>query len=265
MWNLNNSNKDTKSQGFIHQGNVDVFLFTREKQRVTPLFCAVGSGDVWTQPVELWEHNIKEITGIRFFSTTVCPGRDRCQLCAENRTARENGVSENKFLPYPVRKRYVIPVWHYQMNRVLYLVAAQSFFEDMIVYIEQNSEADFEIWKTGVGFETRYRLLHIPDTRLTKQERDELLKTLRPSQIDLTDNEETLRKKTIGKAEILDNNTMSEQNDAEDVFCLPFGQEKGKTLSQLHQEGKDKLIEFYAEHATGRVQEESRRWLETHE
>ena len=85
-----------------------------------------------------------------------------CPLCAENQGAKENGITENKMLPYPVRKRFIAPAWVSRLKKVLFVKQSQEFWEEVGMYIDQNGlDIEFDIYKTGKGFNTKYKAIYI--------------------------------------------------------------------------------------------------------
>lgn len=297
MWgDFANAKGVSSNSGYVEEGNVKKFKFTETPQRVRFLTEDVDVEQVmseqmmsrdeavdhinrtigtkkWLAPKSFWEHSIKAIPNVRFFSTVCCTGRMGCPLCSENDVARERGVSENKFLPYPVRKRFVCPVYVYDLKMVLYLVAAEDFFQDVSRYITKNGNAiDFEVSKSGKGFDTKYNAFFLGKST------EELpkLNILAPEDVDLFCGNEELRRRvgdvsqTTVKPPVpqgnVNNDTpprdVSESSQtAQDKFTLPFGTHKGKTLEEVEQIAGIDYIKFLADNSVGTVQSEAQKYL----
>ena len=195
-WNF----KDQGSKGtgiardFSLEGNVPVYIFREEQDRVRfliePFDVKVIAKKLklsqdeaeehiytkmlwqeWVMPVGVWEHTIPAVPQKRFFSTHVCPGMQICPMCAKNNEAKESGVTENKLLPYPVRKRFIAPIWSYRLKRVVYLKQNQDFYEEINAYIDKNGlDIDFDIWRVGKGFNTKYKSVFLGKSEQTIDE-----------------------------------------------------------------------------------------------
>lgn len=198
MWGMMDSQggkKATNSEGFVQEGNIEIYLMTDKETRVRFLTEAIDVEflmherkqtreeveeyirtellmEKWLFPVSHWEHTIPQIPNVRYFSTIACLGRKSCQLCDENDKARANGVTENKQLPYPVRKRFLVPAYFYEMDRILFVKQGQEFFEDIATYVDKNpgQALDFGIYKTGRGLSTKYKSVFLgPSQKIKKK------------------------------------------------------------------------------------------------
>ena len=180
-----------ESQGFVEEGGLKVMIFSENHTRLrfltedisvedlmaqekmtreeaTDALYTKVSRDRWIFPISYWEHQIKEIPGTRFFATAACRGRSNCAMCDENNKAKESGITENKFLPYPVRKRFLVPAFVYDLGMVVFIRGSDQFFDAMAVYLNQHGSAiDFEVWKTGKGLNTEYKSMYLGPAQLT--------------------------------------------------------------------------------------------------
>ena len=303
-WGSYGESKGRQSLGYVVEGNVPVYQFTDAPTKVRFLTEDVSVEDVmaklgmvreqaeehvntkmvherWIMPVARWEHSIKEIPGKRFFSTVVCAGRGTCPLCAENDAAKENGVTENKLLPYPVRKRFFVPAYFYEMGKVLFVRGAEDFFDDVAKYVNrEGSSADFEIWKTGKGFNTKYKSSFLGKGG----ELPAFSPPMLPKELDFRTDEAEFKRRIEGgpgaaKSAYRDGAAGQEErgsqpSKAEDKppqapsqsagdFEVPFGSHKGKTLKQLYDLGEEDYVKFLAENAAGIVQEKAKAFLES--
>ena len=292
MWgDFADSKGVTSNSGYTEEGNIKKFLFTEKPQRIRFLTEDVDVEQVmseqkmsrdeaidyinrnvgttkWLAPKSFWEHSIKSIPNTRFFSTVACTGKGFCPLCHENNVAREKGVSENKMLPYPVRKRFVCPIYVYDLKMVLYLVAAEDFYKDVSRYIEKNGSAiDFEVSKSGKGFNTEYHgyFLGKAEEPLPK------LDVLAPKDVNLFCGEEELQRRVggqIGSAQPAPTTisatgavTPAAPVEPQADFVLPFGTHKGKTFAEVEQIAGIDYIKFLADNSTGTVQSEAEKYL----
>jgi|GEM_PF-5348805 len=284
MW-IKNERSQKNTQGYILEGNVPIYIFSENPVRVRFLTEDISIEQVmsemnlvreaaieyigtklihekWIQPVSHWEHQIKEIPGKRYFSTVVCKGRNCCPLCNENIIARNNGVSENKLLPYPVRKRFVVPAWFYDMGKILYVRGAEDFFDDISTYINKNGvNSDFDIYKQGRGFNTKYRSIYIGPSPVNELD---LSQIILPKNLNFElDEAEYLRRINGGnireavQEEDKPQDKSQEKQEKEIVgdFTLPFGSHKGKSLKQLFDLGETDYLEFLSKNSSGLVQE----------
>lgn len=299
-WNGYNDNKaggggGSNKDGYVEEGNVKKYLFTPEPRRVRFLTVDVTAEDLmselglsreeaedrlfskvaneqWLMPYGYWEHQIKEIPGKRFFSTAVCAGRGRCPMCDDNDRERANGVGENKLLPYPVRKRFMVPAYVYDLDVVLFVVGNEEFFNDIATYVNKHGSAsDFEIYKVGKGLNTKYKSTFVgpSDDRALPDDYPS------PQEVNMVVDEAELRRRIEGgrpsrqaptaqpdgqapaKASVPSNRT----SDA-GAFEVTFGTHKGKTFQQLFDLGETEYIEFLAKNSAGQVQATAKAFLE---
>jgi hypothetical protein len=308
-----------QNKGWVEEGNASIFMFSDEPTRCRFLTEDVKVEDVmaelkvtreeaedalytkvlqdrWVMPKPVWEHTIKEIPGKRFFSTTACLGRNRCPMCKENDAAKESGVTENKFLPYPLRKRFLAPAYFYDLNRVLFVRAAEDFFDGVADYINKHgSDCDFDIYKTGKGLDTKYKSVFsgvckvVPDGGYPPV-------GISPRDLDTTCSEEELGRRINGGArrevqtapvttpspapaqaartlaqaaralaQAAQAPTPTQASapaaKAKDEFILPFGQHKGLTFSQLVSAGNGEYVKFLADNSAGAVQKAAKEFL----
>lgn len=308
MWGdfADSSSGITSSLGYIEEGNVKKFKFTTQAQRVRFLTEDVDVEQImfeqkmsreeavdyinrtigrekWLAPKPFWEHSIKSIPNQRFFSTVACLGKTMCLCCAENEKARAQGVTENKMLPYPVRKRFVCPAYVYDLKMVLYVVGAEDFFSSVAKYIEKNgSDIDFELSKEGKGFDTTYSAFFLG--KATEKLPD--VKVIPPADIDLFCGEEEARRRMTGGTSTPKSPVHGEEsrittdekpsvnpnfNNMKNTeplpkaeggeFKMPFGTHKGKTFAEIEQiDGRD-YIKFLSENSVGTVQIEAEKYL----
>lgn len=281
--------------GYVEEGNVKKYLFTESPRRVRFLTEDVTVEDLmseagltreeaedrlftkvanerWIMPFSYWEHQIKEIPGKRFFSTAACRGRSKCQMCADNDREREQGVGENKLLPYPVRKRFMVPAYVYDLDMVLFVVCNEEFFNDVANYVNRHgSKSDFEIWKVGKGLQTKYKSAYVgpSDDRTIDGEYPS------PQEVNLLCDDEELRRRIEGGKPRARGAPAQQQarpaaQDAQSVpsnrgagdFEVTFGTHKGKTLKQLFDLGEREYIEFLAKNSAGVVQSSAKAFLE---
>ena len=310
MWGdfADSSSGVTSNLGYVEEGNIKKFKFTTQAQRVRFLTEDVNvkqdiseqkmsreeavdyinrtiGREKWLAPKSFWEHSIKSIPNQRFFSTVACVGKTGCLCCAENEKARAQGVTENKMLPYPVRKRFVCPAYVYDLKMVLYVVGAEDFFSSVAKYIEKNgSDIDFELSKEGKGFDTTYSAFFLG--KATEKLPD--LKVIAPADIDLFCGEEEARRRMTGgtskpKSPVHGEEPRTRPTAEEDretdrkfdnmknvepspkteggEFKIPFGTHKGKTFAEIEQiDGRD-YIKFLSENSVGTVQIEAEKYL----
>lgn len=287
-----------ENKGYVEEGNIKKYLFTSEPTRVRFLtvdekpedlmadghisreeaedrFFTKVVQDKWVMPYSFWEHQIKEIPGKRYFSTAVCSGRSVCPLCAENDKDRANGIGENKMLSYPVRKRFAVPAYFYELDMVLFVINSEEFFNDIATYINRNgSNSDFEIWKVGKGLATKYKSAYVgpSDGRPIEDQYPA------PKDVSMVIDAAELRRRIIGGKPVQAQQTVAQAPqtaakaetkaetkapDADDAgsFEVTFGSHKGKTLAQLHSAGEDEYIEFLAKNSAGMVQSKAQAFL----
>lgn len=300
MWNdfADSSSGMDSNLGYVEEGNIKKFRFTSSSQRVRFLTEDVDIEQVmadqgmtreeavdyinhnigrkkWLAPKSFWEHSVKSIPNQRYFSTIACVGKAMCPCCAENEKAREQGVTENKMLPYPVRKRFVCPAYVYDLKMVLYVVGAEDFFTNIAKYIgKYGTDIDFEISKEGKGFDTKYNAFFLGKS--TEELPD--LDMLSPADVDLFCGEEEARRKMAGGISkpkspvhgeeprvITDEKPSTDPVESSSAsngeFKMPFGTHKGKTFAEIEQiDGRD-YIKFLAENSVGTVQAEAEKYL----
>lgn len=310
MWGdfADSSSGVTSNLGYIEEGNIKKFKFTTQAQRVRFLTEDINVEQVmseqkmsreeavdyinrtigrekWLAPKSFWEHSIKSIPNQRFFSTVACIGKTGCLCCAENEKARAQGVTENKMLPYPVRKRFICPAYVYDLKMVLYVIGAEDFFSSVAKYIEKNgSDIDFELSKEGKGFDTTYSAFFLG--KATEKLPD--LKVIAPADVDLFCGEEEARRRMTGgtskpKSPVHGEEPRRMPTAEEDrevdrkfdamknveplpkaesgEFKMPFGTHKGKTFAEIEQiDGRD-YIKFLSENSVGIVQTEAEKYL----
>jgi len=281
---------------WVSEGNLDLFVFSQEPTRCRFLTEDVSAEDVmaemkctreeaedhlytkvsqdrWVLPRAYWEHQIKEIPGVRFFATAACGGRGRCPLCDENDRAKENGVSENKLLPYPVRKRFLVPAFFYALNRVLFVRAADDFFDTVADYVNKNgSGCDFDIYKTGRGFDTKYKAVFVGASSGPAPS-----VSIAPRDVQIVPDEAELNRRLAGgkRPDPEQRPAAASQQQAapeavtaaaevatpSDSFKIPFGTHKGKTFEDLAAAGEGAYIKLLAENGMGIVQRKARDFL----
>ena len=150
MWGdfADSSSGVTSNLGYVEEGNIKKFKFTTQAQRVRFL-----TEDIDVEQV-MSEQKMSREEAVDYINRTI--GREK--WLAENEKARAQGVTENKMLPYPVRKRFVCPAYVYDLKMVLYVIGAEDFFSSIAKYIEKNgSDIDFELSKEGKGFDSLAR------------------------------------------------------------------------------------------------------------
>jgi hypothetical protein len=320
-WSGYGDKKGGANQGFVVEGKVPIFSFSETETKVRFLTESVEVEDLmskngwareqaedfvntklihekWIMPVTRWEHSIKEIPGKRFFTTVVCRGRQACELCAENEAAKENGVTENKLLPYGVRKRFYVPAWFYDLKRVLFVRGAEDFFDDIASYIGKNGpDSDFGIWKVGRGFNTKYKSVFlgvgapmdvdwsaIPapkdlDFSLDEEEWRRRIdggpgaRTARPDAAPAAQAAREPVQPRADAAAVPPSSPEIPKHGAVDVavrpagpestadFVVPFGSHKGKTFKQLFDLGETDYIKFLADQGAGLVKQKATDYL----
>lgn len=283
------------NNGYVEEGNAKCYMFSEEPTRVRFLTEDISveqvmsdkkitreeaedfvytklSQDRWVMPKSYWEHSIKEIPGKRFFSTATCLGRNRCQLCVENDIAKNNGITENKLLPFPVRKRFIVPAYFYDLGLVLMVRGNEEFFDGIANYIAKNGvNCDFDIYKKGKGFNTTY---HAIFDGISKDALPEGLVIQSPRELDTFCGHDELTRRVEGgkpkdapyqkKEEIPETGAKEpgeKQTESEGEFKLPFGTHKGLTFDQLQKAGNGDYIKFLAENSAGEVQKKAKEFL----
>lgn len=281
----------TKGSGvrrdWIEEGNVPVYMFQSEPDRVrflleepnveevaekrnmtmeeaAEMVFTEGIWDRWIQPVPQWEHIIPAIPGKRFFSTQACIGMRTCPLCAENQEAKDNGITENKMLPYPVRKRFIAPAWVPRLKKVLYVKQSQEFWEEVGMYTDQNGlDIEFDIYKTGKGFSTKYKAIYIGKSKAKAKVPD-----LGPKELDFIPKKEDVDRKLGSMPEFPPKEESEEEESKEEKwenpfetgdpggFVIPFGSHKGKSIQELFDSGEVQYLQFLESRSSGLVQEQ---------
>lgn len=254
--------KSASSQGYVKEGNIDVYLFNETPTRVRFLTEDVDIEKImseqkltreeaseyvntvmiyekWIVPISRWEHTIPGIQGQRYFNTVICAGKRECSLCMENDKAKNNNATiDNKSLPYPVRKRFFVPAFFYNMGKILFVKGAQDFFEEIAAYISKNEgkDVDFEIYKTGKGFSTKYKSLFLGESK----DKIDCDFGVLPSDLDFSVTEEEIKKKISigGFQKDKESNSQvpvntDETNVSASAFKIPFGTHKNKTISEV--------------------------------
>jgi len=299
-WNLGAESGSGKSSVSVVEGNIEVFLFSESpttikfltedisveqvmsernvpREQATEILNTQIVRERWIQPQSYWEHSIPSIPGIRFYSTVPCSGsRNGCVLCAQNQQKKDSGISENKLLPFPVRKRFLVPAYFYELGRVLFVRGNEDFFKDVGAYLNKNgSDSSFDIWKTGKGFETKYKAIYGGKADPIDPAATKGLVT--PSKVDIfLDSQEIERRIAVRSVQAgsvqehqPDRKTQTEgqeraieskENDASSFF-IPFGTHKGHTLSQILDLGDMKYIEFLRDNGSGVVKTKASEFL----
>lgn len=302
-WKFENTGGRGVRKDWVQEGNVPLYIFKTESDHIRFLVKDFDIGKIarskkiskeeaeeyaytnllwekWIMPVPLWEHTIPGIQGVRYFSVAACAGLQKCPLCAENNVAKEKGVTDNKMLPYSVRKRFVVPIWSYRLEKLLYLKQSQDFFEEIASYIDKHGiNIDFDVFKTGKGFNTKYKAIFLGEAQL----KDLDVKPMLPGKVSMILDAETLAKR-LGEApsfepeeiekEKAESKNKEEDDDFEDdipvtddedpgVFELPFGSHKGQTLRELFELGERNYLDFLKTKSSGVVQQKVTAFLET--
>lgn len=299
-WGTFGDAKTSSSAGFVLEGNVKKFKFTEQAQRVRFLTEDVDIEQImsekhigrdeaedfvmrniapnkWIMPKSFWEHSIKSIPNQRFFSTVFCLGKNKCTLCAENDKVRAMGTTENKMLPYPVRKRFLVPVWVYDLKQVLYLIGSEDYLNTIARYIDKHgSNIDFEVSKRGKGFDTSYDVIFLGKS---EEELPADIEILKPSEVDMYCGDEELQHRITGerkqnaefnrepnpvhgeepKQSFDDTQTVPKTETKE--FVMPFGTHKGKTLKEIEASDGIEYVKFLAENSVGAVQAEAEKYI----
>ena len=264
VWRL--ETQQGKGRDFVSEGNVPVYLISREptrahflvktldvkeyekkgmtKEAIDDLLYAELMWQDWYVPVSMWEHTVI-INGK--FSTSFCIGAN-CELCKENQQARSNGIDENRLLPYPVRRRYVLPAWFYKLEKVLFVKQTADFFREVDKYIAKFGQCDFEIYKEGQGMGTIYKVTYSGQSETPKIEEE----FSKPSEIDFTPVEQK------------DFRDFAEDKVAEGgEFKITFGAHNGSTLSEIWNEGDKEFIQFLVEKSDGEVQKQAKAFMDS--
>jgi len=323
-WNGYGDRKSGSNLGYVETNGVRLYLFAEAPARVRFLTEDVRAEDVmasmglvreaaedyintkmiherWIMPKSYWDHKIPAIPGKRYYSTVACSGKSRCRLCMENDAAREAGTSENKFLPYPVSKKFVVPAYFYDLKAVLFVRGNQQFFDDIAKYVNKNgSSVDFEIYKEGKGLTTAYKSTYLGPSI---EPLPEGLQYFMPSEVDLVPTPEELDaavegspaparrdqqrlasgapaagvdfKKALaaqqagqsppkhGAVDAEARPAEAPKDDGPGGFVLPFGTHKGMTVKQVFDLGEVDYLKFIAEQSSGLVQEKVKAFLDS--
>jgi hypothetical protein len=313
-WSGYGDKKAGSNLGYVEENGVKVFLFSEAPARVRFLTEDVKAEDImasmglvreaaedyiltklihekWIMPKSYWEHKINAIPGKRYYSTAACAGKNRCQMCMENDAARESGVSENKFLPYPVSKKFIVPAYFYDLKAVLFVRGNQQFFDGIAKYIDKSgSVVDFEIYKKGLKLQTTYESTFLGPSL---EALPEGLQYPKPSEVDLVPSPEALAAAIEGsppprqggqqrpasgasagvgvdfkaaaaasKAEQAPPKQEAPKDEGPGTFALPFGTHKGLTIKQVFDLGEVDYLKFIAEQSSGLVQEKVKAFLD---
>ena len=164
----------------------------------------------------------------------------------DNDSARENGVEENKLLPYPIAKKFFVPAYVPSLKRVLFVKNTEQFFEDIGTYINKHgSNSAFELSKSGKGFSTRYKAIYDgPAEPLPKE-----LEYLSPRELDPTISDDDVKKAMSGQGsgpkirneETTDAPAQGASDNPAD-FKIPFGTHKGKSIKEVYDSVDEKGI-----------------------
>ncbi|MHA1225242.1 MAG: hypothetical protein ACTSR2_01370 [Candidatus Hodarchaeales archaeon] len=166
IWGLQESR-----DGIVQEGNVPVLIIPKDNPiKIRFLFAdlsldvmkeKVKKNDIWEQwvkPIPVWEHISRDGGG---FSTVHCVGKG-CALCQANAKKEAEGVKDNKLKPYPLRKRYIAPVWIYGRNIVAFIKQSEQYYSEVEQYIIKfGVNIDFETFRTGEGLQTKYKLIFL--------------------------------------------------------------------------------------------------------
>lgn len=296
MWNFGAGGKGKKQdRDWITEGKVDVFMFKNEPQKVRLLLEDIDPEvyakenkitveeameiifsklmhEKWLQPYPIWEHTIPQIRGERFFSVTICRGISQCELCAQNDFDRNNGVSENRDLSFPVKRTFIVPVWVYGLNRVLFVRQSQKFFEGLLPYIKKNGlSIDFEFSKAGVGLNTTYSAIFVGPAELKEFDFSKITK---PCELDFNISDEDLairlgkKKKAPVQQQTQQQVTTTTSSVVQEPVStdnpgdctVPFGTYKGHKISEIFELNTDYLT-FLAEKGSGIIQKSAAEFL----
>lgn len=283
-WNMDNQGgKSSSGQAFVKEGNIDVFMFSEKETKVRFLTENVDIEQImeekkitreeaveyvntelifkkWIMPISYWEHTIPQIQGQRYFSTQICQGKRACPLCFENEAAKNNGVTENKLLPYPVRKRFYVPAYFYDLQKVLFVKASQDYFEEIAKYINKNDgPVDFEIYRSGKGFGTKYHSTFIG----AASNKEKIEVGLSPEELDFTATEKEIQDKISTRGFVKHDSESGETTDTGSAgdFKIPFGEHKGKSIHEVYQID-EKYINFLLENSSGVIQDKVKAYLD---
>ena len=288
-WENFGDTKSSSNAGYVLEGNIKKFIFTDSPQRVRFLTQDVDieqvmsdnhmsreeakdfiarniSANTWVMPKSYWEHSIKSIQGQRFFSTVACIGKNKCLLCLENDKFRSmsGGMVENKLLPYPIRRRFLVPAWVYDLKQVLYVTGSEDFFNSVARYVNRHgTNVDFELLKRGKGFDTKYEVVFLGESKEPLPQYE----ALKPCEVDLYCGDDECKRRIAGEKKqnanfVLEPNVEPVQPAINGEFVVPFGTHKGKTFEQIELTDGIEYIKFLAENSTGVVQSEAQKYLD---
>lgn len=122
----------------------------------------------WVAPIPFWSHNIPAIPGKRFFSRAICPGKDICPMCAENDRLTANAEKvTNDIRPYPINKRYLFPIWVYDLNKVMFMLQNERYLDDAAAVLGQfGPETDLITYREGAKLRTTYKVMYAGPTKM---------------------------------------------------------------------------------------------------
>ena len=311
-WNGFQGQSGRANLGYVEEGNTKCFVFSDTPTRVRFLTEDISPEEImaekkisreeaedfiytkmskerWIFPKSYWEHSIPSIPNKRYYSSVHCEGKMRCELCAENDAAKENGVIENKLLPFPVRKRFIVPVYVYDLKMVLYVRGSEEFFDGLAAYVNKHgSNIDFDIYKKGKGFNTTYHsvfdgpskdlpidiVVMSPSELSLSVSHEEIKRRIEGIPADKTNNTNAREYHEVHKAPQTQNTESKQSTESVDTkvgneskladtkeFTIPFGTHKGKTFDDLMKNGNGEYIKFLAENSTGEVQRRAKDFL----
>lgn len=280
-----------QSADWVEEGNIEVFVFKQEPKRCRFLTEPVDLEKLmseqqlsreqaqeyvntelmwqqWIMPIGMWEHVIPQIPGQRYFSTIPASRDPENPITKANEQARQNGTTENKMLPFPLRKRFLVPAYFYGYDKVLFVKQSEEFFKDVAEYINrQGHMIDFDLYKEGKGFQTKYKAMFVGEA----ENKDPVsnFEMLAPNEINMEPAEEEIQRKlgntSKSKSSVNQNKGTEEAKPQEakaepetsgeaGEFVMPFGSHKGKTLQQIWDEGNTEYLEFIRDNSAGAVQ-----------
>ena len=305
MWNTNSgSGSSGEKKQFIHECGIDFLVIPNEKLRVSFLteivdveqimslkqmtreqatehIYTVMAEEKWINPKAYWEHSVPSIPGQRFYSTIPCQGRNsNCKCCNENEAS---GAEDNKLKPFPVRKKFLIPVWVYSMNKVLYIRQNEEFINAIGEYINQNGVIiDFDIWRTGKGFSTKYHsmyigprqtdltsvqvpppnkvILYMDTTEINKRINGSPKNSTPPAQQNQPAQPAQQNSQPFNEYKAPEQQPQQPQQSgviepSAGQYIMPFGNFKGQTLEALYQAGEIDYLKFNRDQGAGLVKD----------
>lgn len=302
MWNTNGNSSSSGggSKQFVNECGLDMMLISETKERVSFLtenidvdqvmslkqmtkeqatehIYTVMAEEKWINPKAYWEHQVPSIPNQRFFSTIPCQGKfNDCKCCNDNEAS---GAEENKLKPFPIRKKFLVPVWVYSMNRVLWIRQNEKFINAIGGYINQNgANIDFDVWRTGKGFSTEYHSMFIGPRSADLSS----VVVTPPNKIDFTLSLEEINKRINGSLKSASSTqqftpsqpfneykppiqelppVQSQTSASAGSYIMPFGTFKGQTLEAVFQAGEVEYIKFNATQGAGLVQAKASEFL----